>query len=177
MQQKEKEQPSKKKSLWRTVLCFALELAVLWIIFYYLIFFAYIPSSSMVPTLPEGGVTVASYLHGDKTVERGDVVIFWSQEYGKKLVKRVIGLPGETVTIEDGVVSVDGTVLEEPYVIHADQRSDTFTVPEDCYLFLGDNRENSEDARFWVDPYIHTEDLLGVVRVVVWPLTQISIVE
>ena len=65
------------------------------------------------------------------------MVIFWSQEYGKKLVKRVIGLPGKRYTIEDGVVSVDGTVLEEPYVIHADQRSDTFTVPEDCYLFFG----------------------------------------
>lgn len=177
MSQTEKKQTDKKNPL-NTVLWLIAEFLILWIIFHYIIFFAYIPSTSMIPTVPEESVVLVTYLHGDKAVERGNVVVFWSDEYQEQFIKRVVGLPGERVTIDDeGVVSINGTVLEEPYVMYSDTMSAEFEVPDDCYLFLGDNRNNSEDARWWEDPYIHSDDLVGKARFVLWPLTDISLIK
>lgn len=175
MSQTEKKQPEKKNFL-RSVLGLVLEVAVLWIVFHYIIFFAYVPTTSMVPTIPKKSVMLVTYLHGDKKVERGDAVVFWSEEYQERMVKRVVGLPGETVVIEEGTVLIDGVPLDEPYVKYQDELSAEFHIPEDCYLFLGDNRNNSEDARWWDNPYISSEDLIGKAQILLWPLTEISLI-
>ena len=169
--------PAKKTPLWRTVLSFVIELAVLWIVFHYIIFFAYVPTTSMVPTVPQKSVMLVSYLHGEKEVERGDVVVFWSEEYQERMVKRVVGLPGEKIVLHQGELFINDEPYAEDYVINKDVRSATFEVPEGSYLFLGDNRDNSEDARWWNDPYIEAEELVGKVRCVVWPLNEISLVK
>jgi len=169
--------PEKKTPLWRTILSFVIELAVLWIVFHYIIFFAYVPTTSMVPTIPKESVMLVSYLHGDKEVERGDVVVFWSEEYQEQMVKRVVGLPGEKIVLHQGDLFIDDEPYEEPYVVNPDERSASFEVPEGAYLFLGDNRDNSEDARWWEDPYIEAEELVGKVRMVLWPLNKISFVK
>ena len=169
--------PEKKTPLWRTILSFVIELAVLWIVFHYIIFFAYVPTTSMVPTIPKESVMLVSYLHGDKEVERGDVVVFWSEEYQEQMVKRVVGLPGEKIVLHQGELFIDDEPYEEPYVVNPDERSASFEVPEGAYLFLGDNRDNSEDARWWEDPYIEAEELVGKVRMVLWPLNKISFVK
>ena len=169
--------PAKKTPLWRTVLSFVIELAVLWIVFHYIIFFAYVPTTSMVPTVPQKSVMLVSYLHGEKEVERGDVVVFWSEEYQERMVKRVVGLPGEKIVLHQGELFINDEPYAEDYVINKDVRSATFEVPEGAYLFLGDNRDNSEDARWWNDPYIEAEELVGKVRCVVWPLNEISLIK
>ena len=169
--------PEKKTPLWRTILSFVIELAVLWIVFHYIVFFAYVPTTSMVPTIPKESVMLVSYLHGDKEVERGDVVVFWSEEYQEQMVKRVVGLPGEKIVLHQGELFIDDEPYEEPYVVNPDERSASFEVPEGAYLFLGDNRDNSEDARWWEDPYIEAEELVGKVRMVLWPLNKISFVK
>ena len=120
---------------------------------------------------------LVSYLHGDKEVERGDVVVFWSEEYQEQMVKRVVGLPGEKIVLHQGELFIDDEPYEEPYVVNPDERSASFEVPEGAYLFLGDNRDNSEDARWWEDPYIEAEELVGKVRMVLWPLNKISFVK
>ena len=106
-----------------------------------------VPSASMENTIMTGDRILGSRLsyYFGNTPERGDIVIFTHKaEPGKdktRLVKRVIGLPGETVDIREAMDSKD---------YH-------FEVPEGCYLMLGDNRNHSIDARGWEDPYV-TED-------------------
>ena len=76
----------------------------------------------------------------------------------KLLVKRVIGLPGDTVSFRDGYVYINGEKLDEPYLsqqgITAAGRQEEYTVPEGCLFFMGDNRTGSYDARSWEEPYI-----------------------
>ena len=154
-----------------------------------------IPSASMENTIMTGDRVIGSRLtYHFKDPERGDVVIFVFG-YGCKncgaqyqensdgvcpacgrpdsrnstvyYVKRVIGLPGDTIDIHDGHVYVNNseTPLEEPYL---PEPMDTpvalhYEVPEDCYLMLGDNRNHSADARFWQNTYISRDDIIAKV--------------
>ena len=110
-----------------------------------------------------------SYRFGN-TPERGDIVIFTHKaEPGKdktRLVKRVIGLPGETVDIREDKVYINGSdiPLQESYLPEAmDSKDYHFEVPEDCYLMLGDNRNHSIDARGWEDPYVTKDEIKAKV--------------
>lgn len=176
MKRKDNVEKPKEKFTWKTFALFGVELLVLWLLFHYCIFLAVVPSTSMEPTIPQNSLSVVSYLHGEKEVERGDCVVFWSDEFNERLVKRVVGLPGEEISVDgDGVVYVEGSPLTEAYVSNQEKGVEReFSVPEGCYLFLGDNRLNSDDARWWEDPYISSEDLLGKVQVVLWPLNSIK---
>ena len=125
-----------------------------------------VPSASMENTIMTRDRILGSRLsyYFGNTPERGDIVIFTHKaEPGKdktRLVKRVIGLPGETVDIREDKVFINGsdTPLQETYLPEAmDSKDYHFEVPEGCYLMLGDNRNHSIDARGWEDPYV-TED-------------------
>ncbi|NLA36804.1 MAG: signal peptidase I [Actinobacteria bacterium] len=139
-----------------------------------------IPSPSMVPTLMQGDRVVVFLLSKDPS--RGDIVVFKRSENNPKLnandpdvlIKRVIGLPGETVNAVDGKVTIDGKVLTESYL-----RSDTFTnfvapivVPEGQLLVLGDNRGNSADSREFGT--IDKDLVVGRAVARIWPLDRIG---
>lgn len=132
------------------------------IIFQGILMLIYVPSDSMVPTLEHGDLLIGSRIFSSP--DRGDIVVF--EEDGTLLIKRVIGLPGETVHIaEDGSVSIDGEMLAEPYVVNQRKgQIQDFEVPEGKYLLLGDNREHSYDARYWDDPYVP----LSAIRAIAW---------
>lgn len=113
---------------------------------------------SMDPTLTTGDYLLIDRLsYRFHEPERGDVIVFKSPpEPDKFFVKRIIGLPGETVTITKGVVSINNPInketllLKEPFITH--QKNDdtmTFTVPKDQYFVMGDNRAGSFDSRMW----------------------------
>ena len=113
--------------------------------------------SSMTPALYEEDFVIAVMYVKPR---RGDIVAFYSN--GKILVKRVIALPGQTFSMEDGRVYLDGELLDEPYITEFSRdRYPETVVPENCYLVLGDHRTNSNDARYWADPFVRREDLLA----------------
>jgi len=106
---------------------------------------------SMGTTLPDGSYILADRLaYRQKEPQRGDIIIFtFPLNPDQDLLKRVIGLPGETVTVQDGQVRVNGTALEEPYITEPPAYNGTWEVPEDQYFVLGDNRNDSRDSDQW----------------------------
>ena len=134
-----------------------------------------VPTGSMYPTIKPGDKIFTLRMHKQSSIERGDILVFHSKEVGKDLIKRVVGLPGETVEIlSDGSVYINGEYLPEEYVKNPSGKQGTFIVPEDCYLFLGDNRANSIDARYWDDPYIKFEDIMGEGKFIIYPFSRIG---
>ena len=99
----------------------------------------------------------------------GDVIVFrWPRDPSQNFVKRVIGLPGDTVRIEGGTVFVNGVPLDEPYVEHpSGETLSARTVPADSYFVLGDNRARSDDSRHWGP--VPRDHVIGKVWVAYWP--------
>lgn len=121
-----------------------------------------VPTGSMETTIMPGDRLYVNKLFDIEDAKRGDILVFRSDELNEKLVKRLIGLPGETVEInEDGQVFINGEKLNEPYAKQAKGEGRTFTVPQGSYFFLGDNRPISVDARYWTNPYIPEDKIIG----------------
>ena len=144
----------------------------------FVIYKIYIPSGSMYPTLQIGDQCFATKIFNKEKIQRGDILVFYSQELQERLIKRVIGLPGETVEIRsDGQVYIDGAKLEEEYVKKPAGPARAFKVPEDHYLFLGDNRADSKDARFWQEQYISRDDIEGKALIRIFPLERFGTIK
>ena len=145
-------------------------------IFLIFCFMANVPTGSMSPTVPVGSQVFTTRLFDKDNIERGDIIVFDSDELGVILIKRCVGLPGETVYFDGtGDVYINGGKLYEGYVSSFSDFEGEFVVPEDCYFFLGDNRAGSLDARYWENPYIHKDDIKGKARAVILPLDEFKI--
>ncbi len=138
---------------------------VAWILFSQIIMIAVVQSGSMEPTLMTGNTVFYNRLaYKNNAPQRGDVVIMWSDETNCLLGKRIIGVGGDKVEFIDGQVVINGHFTDESQYLANDIETNcnkVFNVPEGCYLMLGDNRENSLDARFWQNPYIPFENIKG----------------
>jgi signal peptidase I len=164
-------EPAPGKSLLREII----ETVLLTVIIYVAVNFATgrfrIEGSSMEPSMhPNQYVLVdkISYMLG--APRRGDVVVFnYPLATERDFIKRVIGLPGETVTVEGGVVMVDGQPLEEPYIAAPPTYSNTWVLGADEYFVLGDNRNSSSDSHSWGP--LHRQYLIGRAIFVYWPPT------
>lgn len=147
----------------------------------FLIFKVYIPSESMYPTLKVKDQLFVTKMYSRDSIQRGDILVFFSDEFNELLIKRVIGLPGDDIVVKaSGEVLVNGEVLEEGYVVQKDETAIfdlEFKVPEDKYFFLGDNRANSLDSRYWSEPYIDFEDIRGEARIIIYPFNRIRILK
>lgn len=128
-----------------------------------------VQSGSMEPTIMTKDVVVANALaYKARTPQRGDIVYVQNEQTNDELyVKRIVGMPGETVSFQDGYVYIDGQKLDEAYISDDIETNcdKTFEVPEGCYLVLGDNRENSLDSRYWDNPYVERADIKGKIIV------------
>ena len=131
-------------------------------------------SAGMVPTLNiDDNISINPYAYSDQPVERFDIIVFdasRSTSRGKsdaRWIKRVIGLPGETVEIRNGKVFINGELLNEPFQKIEDEPGTSkynfgpVVVPDDRYFVLGDNRPNSEDSRFFNPPTVGKDMVRG----------------
>ena len=151
----------KKKGFWADYGYLVITAAVVILVFRVLLQLAFVPTASMESTVPTNSLLVSwqlPYLVSDPEPARGSIVTFWSEELGKLLVKRVIGLPGEEITFVDGFVCINGERIPEPYLDQqgatTSAQSPSFRVPEGCLFVMGDNRSGSQDSRYWKDPYV-----------------------
>lgn len=123
-----------------------------------------VPSGSMENTIMIGDRVVASrlsYVFGDP--KRGDIIVFpFPDDESVDFIKRIIGLPGDTIEGRDGLVYINGEPLEEPYVMDKlDNDFGPYVVPEDSYFMMGDNRNNSEDSRYWENKFVKRNKIKG----------------
>ncbi len=123
-------------------------------------------TASMAPTLEVGGIQITNRLaYKNHPVERGDIITFDSPEPedDRIMVKRVVGLPGETISFVDGEVYIDGIQLPEAYLADDVETNSyhSFLVPPDHYFVMGDNRENSFDSRDWINTFVSRGHIHG----------------
>ena len=106
-----------------------------------------------------------------KEPERGDIVIFkYPDDESVDYLKRIIGLPGETVEIISGKVYINGELLDEPY-LSEEPTGDfgPYQVPEGSYFMMGDNRAVSKDSRYWHNTYVSKDKIIAKAFVMYWP--------
>ena len=166
MEQKQEKQTTFKSELISWIKHLAVAVVLVLIINNLLIVNAFIPSGSMETTLMPGDRVFANRLAylGSKQPERYDIIVFkFPDDESQNYVKRVIGLPGETVEEIQGIVYIDGERIEDTsYISERDQENfGPVTVPEDHYFVMGDCRINSLDSRYWEDKFVAENKILG----------------
>lgn len=153
---------------------------VVLIIVIYVVGLQQIIGVSMEPTLSNGDITILDKISYRFTnIKRKDIVSIYNKD-SKYIVKRIIGLPGEYIEYKDGILYVDGKIIEEPYLKKFETSDFKLTdigyneIPQDMYFVLGDNRVESLDSRDIGIGLINKKDILGKVHFRVWPLNKIS---
>lgn len=185
---KENEKINVKKEILSWIMMLLAAVGIAWCISHFILINAYIPTGSMEDTIPKKSRLIGFRLaYTFSEPERGDVIIFKNpNKPDENYVKRIIGLPGETVILEGSKVYVynqDGSLkigpLKEPYLKNtywmAEGERYEFHIPENRYLVLGDNRNNSADARTWYnikgdveDVYIHKDKIIAKALLIYW---------
>jgi len=145
-----------------------------------------VDGNSMLPTLQNNQYVLVNRLV--RTYQRGDIIVFrppmYPQEnflrrllgqpsYYEDYIKRIIGLPGDTVEVNDGIVSINGVPLEETYIADPPAYSGSWRVPQGYLFVMGDNRNNSSDSHSW--GYLPVENVLGKAILVYWPFADWNI--
>jgi signal peptidase I len=162
---------------WIRDLTFSVLIAVILIVFIYQP--VKVEGTSMMPALTDQErifINKFNYQFGIGNIQRGDMVVFWyPHDVSKSYIKRVIGLPGDTIEIDRGQVIVNGTPLTEPYVPEEYRDHTSYplrTVPQDNYFVLGDHRSSSNDSRNW--GYVERKHIYGKAVFVYWPLDKMG---
>lgn len=172
------------KEIMSWVIPFAIALVAALLIKNFLIINADVPTGSMENTILPGDRFIGNrlaYVFGEP--ERGDIVVFrYPDDESEIYVKRVIGLPGDTIDIEDGKIYINGSTepLQEDYLKEEWTVATgpyTFEVPEGSYFMMGDNRNDSWDARYWSNTYVTKDKILGKALFTYWPFAHFGKLE
>lgn len=173
-----------KKELISWIYTIGITVVVIALLKNFVIINASVPTGSMENTIMPGdnlfGYRLA-YLVEEP--ERGDVIFFYfPDDESQKYVKRIIGLPGETVYIYEGEIYIDGasvpleeTYLKEEWTVGTGPY--VFEVPENAYFVLGDNRNTSQDARYWVNSYVTKDKIIGKALFTYFPISHWGVIE
>ncbi|MCL6631134.1 MAG: signal peptidase I [Alicyclobacillus herbarius] len=162
------------RTVWEWVWPIALGCLVAWGIQKWIFGVAMVPSESMYPTINNPCYVLVDHLATEfHAPYEGEVVLFhWPDDPSKIFVKRIIGMPGDTIVVHDGHVYRNGKELYEPYVAPGGTKGDygPYKVPAGEYFMMGDNRNVSDDSRFWQHRYVARSAIIGRADMVIWPL-------
>ena len=168
------QEPSDKNELFHWILTLAIAVIIALCVNRFVLVNAEIPSGSMENTIMTGDRVFGNrlaYIFGEP--KRFDIIIFRYPDDEKQLfIKRIIGLPGETVEIHDGQIFIDGskTPLKDVTTKEFMQGSfGPYTVPDNCYFVMGDNRNNSKDSRYWEHTFVTDDEIVGKAFLRYWP--------
>lgn len=179
--EKKEEAFSWKRELCSWILIFVIAIGAAFLINTFVIINAVVPTGSMENTIQVDDRLIGlRFAYWNSDPQRGDIVIFkFPDDEKENYIKRVVGLPGDHIKITNGVIEINGKVWEDGYAKEAwDFTSDQeYVVPKDSYFMLGDNRNSSEDSRFWNNKYVHKDKILGKAVLRYWPLTDIGKLE
>lgn len=175
---------STKKEILSWIMTFVLAFLLAFVLKNYVIVNASVPTGSMQNTIqPKDRLFGSRLAYLKEGPERGDIIFFYfPDDESQKYVKRVIGLPGEKVTILEGKVYINDSEipLDEPYLKEEWIRGAgpyEFIVPEDGYFCMGDNRNSSYDARYWVNTYVMRDKIMGKAICIYYPFDHMGWVE
>ena len=162
--------------VFRDALKYIIVALVILLLFIFVLGFQQVRGPSMEPTFHEGEIVLMNKLiYKFNKISRRDVVVVSVND--KYMIKRVIGLPGETVEYKDNKLYINGVRYEEDFIDTSKVTTEDFTtngvIPEGKYLVLGDNRENSQDSRDY--GFISKKDIIGKSWIRIWPLNKLRI--
>lgn len=170
-----------KREILSYVIMLGIVAAVVLLINTFVLINARIPSGSMENTIMENDQIFGNrlaYSFGQDP-QRMDIVIFkYPDDESKLFIKRIIGLPGETVEVIDGRVYINGsnTSIDDSFCKETPIGDfGPYVVPEDCYFVMGDNRNHSNDSRLWTNKYVKRSQIVGKAFLRYWPLNQIGL--
>lgn len=166
-------------TIWEIAEVFLVALIAVAAIKYFLIQPFIVNGASMEPNFSSGDYLLIDELsYRFREPQRGDVVVFKSpQDPSVYFIKRIIGLPKETVEVNGNIIKINGKVLKEPYLSNSisSEWSGTYgpkTLGDDQYFVVGDNRMNSFDSRYWGP--LSRKAIIGLVKLRLWPVSQIQ---
>lgn len=135
----------------------------------------WIPTGSMEQTLLIGDrLVVTKYDFWFEKPQRGDIIVFLSADKKRHLIKRIIGLPGEKLKIENNKLYIDDAFREENYIKNSNPVPDfaPVTIPKGHYFVMGDNRNNSSDSRDW--GFLQKNLIVGKAKYRYWPINRVG---
>lgn len=154
-----------RKKFLKEVVASCVQIGVVAVLLLFIVRSTVVASGSMEPTLMTNDIVIFNKLaYVFAPVERGDIINFWSEEYGEMFSKRVIGIAGDIIEFRDGYVFINGQQCDESAYIREGIKTycaKVFVVPEDTVFVMGDNREVSVDSRFFENPYIPVSCIEG----------------
>lgn len=174
-----KKETSSNSEFFQWILTFAIAVVIALCVNHFVLVNAEIPSGSMENTIMTGDRVFGNRLsYTFSEPERFDIIIFrYPDDESQLFIKRIIGLPGETVEIHNGQIFIDGsaTPLEDVETKEFMQGSfGPYTVPDNCYFVMGDNRNNSKDSRYWEHTFVTDDEIVGKAFLRYWPLNKIK---
>lgn len=166
-----KDKRNNRKIIKRIITYIFIYIIVAWV-FNNVLMLNFIPSESMENTIMTGDLIISTrYDIGE--IERYDIVVFEAPDSDGYYIKRVIGLPGETITVKNGKVYAGVQVLDDSFIAEKmnDAGDGVYKVPENSYFMMGDNRNNSYDSRFWDDKYVEKEKIIAKAKFIMFPIS------
>lgn len=145
-------------------------------------FYIKVNSNSMYPTVQENDMLLV--LNNYSNISRGDIIIFYSIELNKMLIKRVVGIPGDSIYIDSNnnfiindniIIESNGLYNNDSYIYKEIGINNKLIIKDDEYFVVGDNINNSFDSRFWNDTFVSSDIILGKAILLLKPLRRFSI--
>lgn len=147
-------------------------------------FYVSVNSNSMAPTIEEGNKIIALKLSHKYNIKRNDIIVFYSRELGRMLIKRVVGVPGDVISIDENlnfkinnqyVVKNSNLEFNNEYKYDVIKQNEKIIVPNESYFVIGDNLNTSFDSRFWRDKFVSRDLIIGKAIILISPLKKFSI--